>query len=106
MGSCPSARAVIFAAILSTHTTCTPNSAKQAPVTNPTYPVPITLMCIDTLPYQTDMQHAVLRRSWNRRLPLGYFWKVSDMLEILNVQKTVYPPIRNCSIIGGYSKKL
>jgi hypothetical protein len=24
-----------------------PNSAKQAPVTNPTYPVPITLMCMD-----------------------------------------------------------
>jgi hypothetical protein len=33
-------------ASLSMHSTLTPNSAKQAPVTNPTYPVPMTLICL------------------------------------------------------------
>jgi hypothetical protein len=34
----------IFAASLSTQVTVLPKSAKQAPVTNPTYPVPTTVM--------------------------------------------------------------
>src|SRR5262245_58511233 len=51
MGSWPSCSRVILLATLSTQATCTPNSAKQAPVTKPTYPVPITQMCIRFIPY-------------------------------------------------------
>src|SRR5262249_403916 len=51
MGSWPSCSMAILLATLSTQATCTPNSAKHAPVTRPTYPVPITQMCISLVPY-------------------------------------------------------
>src|SRR5262245_49838102 len=44
MGMRPARRAAIFSWILSTQTTSFPRSAKTAPVTSPTYPVPITQM--------------------------------------------------------------
>ena len=44
MGISPRWRAAIFAASLSTQTTFIPKSARQAPVTRPTYPVPIMQM--------------------------------------------------------------
>src|SRR5437763_3139054 len=40
----PASRSAILAASLSTQTTSLPRSAKTAPVTNPTYPVPTTQM--------------------------------------------------------------
>src|SRR3712207_5618443 len=46
MGITPLCRVAIFSATTSAQVTSTPNSAKQAPVTSPTYPVPITAMCI------------------------------------------------------------
>src|SRR4051812_21325512 len=44
MGMRPASRSAILAASLSTQTTSLPRSAKTAPVTRPTYPVPTTQM--------------------------------------------------------------
>src|SRR5215470_15859385 len=44
MGMCPALRASTLARLLSTQTTSLPRSAKTAPVTSPTYPVPTTQM--------------------------------------------------------------
>src|SRR2546423_15482080 len=49
MGNSPRLNWAILAASTSTQATSTPNSAKQAPVTSPTYPEPITAMCIQLL---------------------------------------------------------
>src|SRR5215470_8316266 len=51
MGDSPRASRVILAASVSTHVTRCPRYARQAPVTVPTYPVPITVTRIpNTLP--------------------------------------------------------
>src|SRR6266404_252835 len=46
MGMRPALRAAILSRSLSTQTTSLPRSAKTAPVTSPTYPVPTTQMFI------------------------------------------------------------
>src|SRR3982751_3880573 len=46
MGILPALIISILMASLSTQVTLLPNSAKQAPLTSPTYPVPITAMCM------------------------------------------------------------
>ena len=50
IGISPAPSARIFSSSLSTHVTLMPNSAKQAPVTSPTYPVPMTAMFILSAP--------------------------------------------------------
>src|SRR2546423_6944384 len=46
MGDCPDCRCAIFAASTSTQCTRCPASARHTPVTNPTYPVPMTAIRI------------------------------------------------------------
>src|SRR4029078_9925743 len=46
MGICPCCSMSIFCATLSTQVTSMPKSARQAPVTRPTYPVPTTQICM------------------------------------------------------------
>jgi len=50
MGMTPARSASTFSAWLSTHTTSLPRSAKTAPVTSPTYPVPTAQMFIEQVP--------------------------------------------------------
>src|SRR2546426_12833086 len=47
MGMRPARRAIIFSSSLSTQTTSLPRSAKTAPVTSPTYPLPTTQMFME-----------------------------------------------------------
>ncbi len=50
MGVSPARSWAIFFSSTSTETTLCPESAKQVPATNPTYPVPMTAILMDGLP--------------------------------------------------------
>src|SRR5438445_9280427 len=71
----------IFSTSTSTHVTSTPNSAKQAPVTKPTYPVPITATCILSDPWKELGDKRLVKRKTLRvkrdslsRDPQDYFY--------------------------------
>src|SRR5438270_13482674 len=64
MGSMPCWRCSIFSGMISTQVTRLPKSAKQVPVTSPTYPVPMTQM--------VDKSITPLRRAGTSHRP--YRW--------------------------------
>src|SRR6478752_6882273 len=67
MGILPARSVRIFAPSLSTQTTSLPLSAKQAPATSPTYPVPITAIFIRFVSLWLVI--VLCRRAHPRRLP-------------------------------------
>ena len=69
MGTLPRRSSRTLAWLLSTQTTSFPDSAKQAPATRPTYPVPTTAIRIDLLEDSLYLLSYRLRDADSRRLP-------------------------------------
>src|SRR6266849_4658256 len=62
IGTSPRFSAASFFWSLSTTITSWPRSAKHAPATRPTYPEPITAICIRTLPQNVTQENTALKR--------------------------------------------
>src|SRR5262245_42763804 len=96
MGSWPSWSIAILLSTLSTQVTWTPNSAKHAPVTRPTYPVPTTAMFIP-LPSRgatASVHEPVLHQAPDRRhavLPVDLL-ALSVVAAVVGDRDLVDPP--------------
>src|SRR5438309_2960212 len=94
MGASPRLNWAIFAASTSTQATSTPNSAKQAPVTSPTYPEPTTAMCIQLVCSKRFVTkhtgHALQRVTRRLHSSAAHLGTSPDRFELVLPRRTYY----------------
>src|SRR6266540_598820 len=108
MGIFPRWSIRIFASLLSTHTTSLPLSAKQAPATSPTYPVPTTAI-FNQSPRQIEMVYDGARPAESGKTGIPPFLtkcRGYHLMEPVQILVDYRPALRARTGVGEYMHEI